>query len=515
MDDSSDSTTQAEDLYRHLLDTSALLAAVCDFDGHLLFLTGGWRGVLGHSPERLIGSTFLALVHPDDHDRVAVALRALMASSMETPELDVRVRAHDGSYRWMTWSIRSDTFARRLYSIGRDITESYLREQELIRAREEALAASREKSRFLAAMSHEIRTPMNGILGMASLALTTPLNDEQREYLEAVRHSGEGLLAIINDILDLSKIEARRMVVVREPFMLATLVNDAISTTALRAAQKGLKVASTIAAEVGTCVRGDERRVGQILRNLLSNAVKFTDRGSIQLAVARDGNLVQFSVTDTGPGIAVEQRESIFEPFRQVDESDSRRHGGTGLGLSISRQLAELMGGHLRVDSQLGKGSTFTCEIPLPTAPPEDCTTRALASHQSRDAIALDLRILLAEDNVVNARVATRMLEKLGCRVRLAENGLRVVELAFAEPFDVILMDVQMPERDGLEATRLIRAKERERGTPRHPVIALTANAMTGDEQRCLKSGMDGYLAKPIAIEALEREIRRVVTNAD
>jgi PAS domain S-box-containing protein len=344
-------TSDAGDLYRHLLETSSLLAAVCDFEGKLLFVAGGWRSVLGHSPDRLIGTAYLALVHPDDNERAVLALGALKASTMETPELEMRVRAHDGSYRWMTWTWRSDVLGRRLYGIGRDITESFLREQELIRAREAALATSREESRVLAHLRDEIRTPMKDILSLTSRALSTSLNDEQREYLEAVENSATALLSMIDDVLKVSKTEVARMPAGRVP---------------------------------------------------------------------------------------------------------------------------------------------------------------SLSSGQP----PLNLRVLVAEDDVVDARLITRMLQQLGCTVGLAENGSRAVEVTDVHDFDLILMDIDRPEMDGLETTRLLRHKERERGRQRRPIIALTANAMAGDEQRCREAGMDGYLAKPITIEALEREIRRLVATA-
>jgi PAS domain S-box-containing protein len=499
-----------DDLFRHLFDTASTLAAVGDFDGRFVLVAGGWRDVLGYSADRLIGSAYLPLVHPDDTERVLILLDELMASSREVPEFEVRLRAHDGSYRWMQWNVHSDLTERRLYAIGRDITEAYLKEQELIRAREAALEASRIKSQFLANMSHEIRTPMNGILGMMSLALATELNDEQREYLDAVQRAAEGLLSIINDILDLSKIEAKRMAVAAEPFALNTMLAAELTVAGARAGDKQLRLESHVARDVGETVVGDNGRVAQIVRNLLSNAVKFTESGTVTLIVSRAGDDVRFSVRDTGPGIPREQQEYIFEPFRQADQSTTRRHGGTGLGLSISRELAQLMGGRLWVESAPGSGSMFHLELPLPiAAAPSSAPTAASVKDRAANLAPLDLRVLVAEDNPVNARVTTRMLERLGCSVRLADNGVRALELLESEPVDVVLMDVQMPELDGLDATRVIRRREREQHTVRCPIIALTANAMAGDAQRCLDAGMDGYLAKPITIEGLANEIRR------
>jgi CheY-like chemotaxis protein len=258
---------------------------------------------------------------------------------------------------------------------------------------------------------------------------------------------------------------------------------------------------------------GDAGRLAQILRNLISNAVKFTDRGSVRVLVVREGDAVRFSVRDTGPGIEAAMHSAIFEPFRQVDDSATRRHGGTGLGLSISRELAAMMGGRLWVESTPAHGSTFHCVLPLPKA---EAPRRASDIASAADALpALNLRVLLAEDNVINARVATLMLRKLHCPVTVAESGARVLELLNTDPaaFDVVLMDVQMPDVDGLQATRSIREIERSTRRAALPIIALTANAMKGDEDRCREAGMNGYLAKPVSLERLEREIRRVVLD--
>jgi CheY-like chemotaxis protein len=321
--------------------------------------------------------------------------------------------------------------------------------------------------------------------------------------------AGEGLLAIINDILDLSKIEARRMMVAREPFAFDRMLADVLTVAQTRAREKGLELHRCVSLDVGAAVIGDARRVGQVIRNLLSNAVKFTESGAVTLDVSRAGDRVRFAIHDTGPGIPQDQQELIFEPFRQGDESTTRRHGGTGLGLSICRELARLMNGSVWVESKSRRGSTFYFELPLPVADAAHTAGATVTPPHAPPLSLLNLRVLIAEDNPVNARVAMRMLEKLGCIVQVAENGVRALELIEREPFDVVLMDVQMPERDGLESTRMIRQRERDQNTARHPIIALTANAMAGDAQKCLEAGMDGYLAKPIVQEALDREIRR------
>jgi CheY-like chemotaxis protein len=351
---------------------------------------------------------------------------------------------------------------------------------------------------------------MNGILGMTSLLLATPLTAEQRELLQTVHQSGEVLLALLNDVLDISKIEARRVTLRLAGFNVRELVDEVIAASTTRAEEKGLTLVVNAADDVPEWLTGDAGRLAQILRNLISNAIKFTERGSVRVVVAREGDTFRFSVRDTGPGIDPTLHEPIFEPFRQADDSATRRHGGTGLGLSISRELATMMGGRLWVESAPGHGSAFHCVLPLvPAAPPQHAATVTTASD---GAGPLRLRVLLAEDNPVNARVASLMLRKLQCDVVVAESGKRAVELMEqrADDFDVVLMDVQMPDVDGLEATRAVRYMEQRLQRSGVPIIALTANAMKGDEDRCLEAGMNGYLAKPVTLERLEREIRRV-----
>jgi CheY-like chemotaxis protein len=289
------------------------------------------------------------------------------------------------------------------------------------------------------------------------------------------------------------------------------MVDNVVAAIRPRAEEKKLALDADVAGDVPGWLLGDEGRIAQILRNLISNALKFTERGSIRVIVVREGEATRFSVRDTGPGIAPEMQDLIFEPFRQADDSATRRYGGTGLGLSISRELATTMGGRLWVDSSPRAGSTFHCVLPLPVAQaPAPDGQPASADVTSQP---LKLRVLLAEDNPVNARVATLMLRKLECTVTVAETGARVMQMvdASADDFDVVLMDVQMPDVDGLEATRAIRELESQRGRTPIPIIALTANAMKGDADRCLEAGMNGYLAKPVTLERLEREMRRVV----
>jgi two-component system, sensor histidine kinase and response regulator len=635
---------QSEKRFRALVEHAPDVITIVDRDLIILYESPPLEAVVGFRPEEVCETSVLDYVHPDDLEAVTAGIESIRRDG-ESRVLECRCRRKDGAWidvEGICTNLYEDPSVGGMVINWRDVSERKRSEAEravymgeLAAARDEALSSTRAKSDFLANMSHEIRTPMNAIIGMTDMALDTELTAEQQDYLSTVRSSAIALLGLLNDVLDYSKIEAGKLSIETVDVDLRAIVDDVAELFARAAAQKGLEMVCAIDPVLPERLRGDPVRLRQVLTNLVGNAVKFTERGEvvIELRVVRatvGGVSLEIAVADTGIGIAPEHREAIFESFTQADMSTTRRFGGTGLGLAISRQLAELMGARIAVESELGRGSRFRLELTLPMAGPVDapqlpagftpprvlivdpnaaargalrrqlahwlCPVGEAASggeafdmllrgryqlalvavrlgDMTADDLALAvgarphladlrlvlcaasigrspdggrfvgvlakpwrrtallrtvvdargepragqtpviyarinaLRVLLVEDNATARRVAAGMLERLGVSVDAVTNGREAVAAVGHTTYDVVLMDVQMPEMDGFEATRRIRAAERP-GAP-IPIVAMTAHAMVGDRERCLAAGMSDYLAKPVRPADLERVLAR------
>ncbi len=494
-----------------VLDAATAVAIIAtDLEGRITLFNAGAERILGHGAAEMLGQSTPWELHPQE-EREWTGVRK--DGSPVTVHL-VGTDLHDSAGQVSGY-----------LTLATDVTDRHRAEEALRQARDTAQSANEAKSNFLASMSHEIRNPLGAIIGMVELLQQGAVSDEQRAQLRTLATTAETLLSLINDILDFSKIEAGKLELEQAPFDPRAVVADVVDVFSLPARRKGLTLASRVADDLPPAVLGDAGRLRQVLLNLVGNAIKFTSAGEVVVSVssaacglavgAKEGAakpqaaevecMLHFEVRDTGIGIPPDQLERIFRPFEQAGAPAARPHGGTGLGLTISSRLVQRMGGTLQVRSEVGRGSVFSFQLRLSVA-------AAAAVPVSRGAAERGpaLRILLAEDNPVNQQVLSLLLQRGGHQVEVAANGRLALEALERGPFDLVLMDLQMPEMDGLRATRLLRA--REKATGGHvPVVAVTANALEGERERCLKAGMDEFLTKPVRSRELQAVIERVL----
>lgn len=498
---------------RSLIESNIDALMTTDPAGIITDVNKQMEALTGSTRDELIGAPFKDCF--TDPGRAEAGIKRVLSEKSVT-DYELTARARDGkqtvvSYNATTFYDRNRTL-QGVFAAARDVTERKRFERELQQAKAAAESASRTKSDFLASMSHEIRTPMNAIMGIADLLAKTTLSPEQDKYVQIFRRSGDNLLNLINDILDLSKVEASQLDLERTGFSLSDHLEKVIEMVLPRAHEKGLTLEYAISPAVSNDLVGDPTRLRQVLLNLLGNAIKFTETGKVSLKVEPDQDravptALRFTVTDTGIGIAADKLARVFERFTQADSSTTRRFGGSGLGLTISKRLVELMGGRIWVTSEVGRGSAFCFAVPFEIWAAANRPVSAPIGADDHSPLR-PLRILMAEDSPDNTTIALAYLEDTPYQVDVAETGAIACEMFKAGHYDLVLMDRQMPVMDGLTATRTLRAWEKTNGRLPTPIIALTASALKGDRETCLAAGCTAYLTKPIKQDVLLQAIR-------
>ncbi len=511
---------RGEALYRTMWETASDAAIIVDTLGRIEYANPAVSRVFGRSAADLTGADVLPLLAP----RMLQGRGETFQRFLDTCEkkdgnlsgIEMHFVHADGrEFPAEISAAEMQIEDRKAFLVFvHDITARKQQQQALVAARTAAEASSRAKSQFLANMSHEIRTPMNGIIGMTEILLTEPLKEREREYVEIIHRSGLSLLGVLNDVLDFSRVESGQLVIERTVFDLPRVIHDVVKLFDAGANEKKLTLSADIAPDLPHYVTGDAARLRQVLTNLVANAVKFTNEGEVEIIVnteaVQDVQCIRFEVRDTGIGIAPELQERIFEAFAQADGSMTRPYGGAGLGLTIVRGLVSLMGGTIGLKSTPGRGARFWFLLPLPPS----AAGAAVGDAPAAAPGYAGKKILLVEDDPINARIAGVLLANRGLQVTHAADGEKAVTAFRASPFDLVIMDCQMPLMDGFEATRIIRAVEEGRKAARTPIAALTAHAFAGYREECLAAGMDDYITKPIRVPDFDAMLARWLTGA-
>jgi len=504
---------QSEEKYRSLVENITEVIFSVDLEGKFTYISPLIKEFGQYEVEEIIGTPFTDYVHPDDLEQVIENFQKALSGIVEPHEF--RTFDKKGNIRYIRSTSKlkfENDIPIGLHGVMIDVTERKIFEKELKKAKDEAESAAKIKSQFLATMSHEIRTPMNGVIGMTELLITTLLNEEQREYVETIKSSGEILLSLINDILDFSEIEANKLKLDTYPCDIRKCIEELVNSFSALSNKKKIKIKTLVEENVPKSIILDSARIKQVLANLIDNAIKYSEKGEIEiklicLTITGENVELQFSVKDTGIGISKNSIHHLFQPFTQLDPSSTRKYGGTGLGLIISKHIVEMMKGNIRVESEPGKGSNFIFTVigKKDKENPEIGFEKKPLNYNLGKEILLD--ILLVEDNLINQKVTVRLLKKFGYNIDVAANGIEALEAVKKKQYNIIFMDIQMPEMDGIEATKKILKMFPEKLCPK--IIAMTAAVMKGDKEKCLNAGMVDYIPKPVLPEAIQTAIEK------